>query len=216
MCAVALAALDPVNLQFSPKVGDEFKYKMTGTLHITGNVAQISADIDYQVTKVQNDRTYTIKSSQTNMQAAMSGQSFNPPDSFNVTTNKANGELIDFVSDGADATAWRLMELKHFVYPPKPVSVGDTWTSSVTADPVKGTVAATTDYKVDSMEKIGTRDTAKIKVTFKETEGATPASSDGFVWIDIKDGSMVKTITAWTNAPSAQGPIDATITIERV
>jgi hypothetical protein len=213
--AVALAAVDSVNLQFSPKVGDQFNYKMTGKLHIMGGTAQISADIHYKVTKVDNDRTYTMSSSQTNMVAAFGGQTINPSDTSNITVNKANGELLDFQSDITDAAAWRMMELKHFVYPPKRVSVGDTWTSTVTADPKRGTVAATAKFEVDSIEKIGGRETAKVMVDYKETEGAEPASSAGFVWIDTSDGSMVKSETNWTNAPSAQGPIDGTIMLER-
>jgi hypothetical protein len=216
MWAVALAVQTPVNLQFSPKVGERFKYKMTGELLINGEVARISADIDYKVTKVDSDRTFTMTSSQTNMQAVLGGQTINPPDSSNTTVNKATGELLDFQTDAIDGAAWRMMMLKHFVYPPKRVSVGEEWTSSVIADSKRGTVAASSTFKFENLEKVGSRNTAKVKISYQENEGADPASSDGFVWIDISDGSMVRTQTTWTNAPSPQGPVNGKITIERV
>ena len=101
------------------------------------------------------------------------------------------------------------------MYPDKPVKIGDTWTSTVTADDKKGTVAGTTTYKVDSLEKIGSHDTVKIKVTYKETAGDSPASTDGFVWIDTKDGSMVKATSTWTNVPMSGMTIGGTFTLER-
>jgi hypothetical protein len=205
-----------MNLKYVPKEGDVLKYKMSGDLQVMGTDATIAADFVYKVTKVDKDGNYTIESSQQNMQINVSGQSMNPPDSTDTTVNKANGEIVDFQTQNEDPNAWRLAELNGFVYPDKPVNVGDEWTSTVTADSKKGTVAATCTYKVDSLEKIGTHDTAKIKVSYKETEGTDPAASDGFVWLDTKDSSMVKAESNWTNAPSPQGPVSAKVTIERV
>jgi hypothetical protein len=213
---LAFAALNSVNLQISPKVGDRFKYKMTGRLEVMGSSADISADIDCKVTVVDRDRNYTMTSSQTNMQAVVAGQIIHPPDSSSITVSKENGELLDFRSDSTDATSWRMVVLKRFIYPPKRVNIGDQWTSSVLADSKRGTVAASSTFKLESLEKIGKRDTAKVRVSFQEKEGAEPASSDGHVWIDISDGSMVRTQANWRNAPSAQGPINGKVTIERV
>lgn len=214
--AFALAFLTSVNLQFSPKPGDTFKYKMTGRLEMMGSVAQISADLEIRVTAVSNDRSYAMTSSQRNMQAVVAGQTINPPDSSNISVNKPNGEVLELKAEAVDASAWRMMMLKRFIYPTKNVDVGDEWTSSVVADTKKGTVAALSTFKLESLEKIGNRSTAKVKVSFQEKEGATPASSDGYVWIDTSDGSMVRTESNWRNAPSPQGPINGTIKIERV
>src|SRR5689334_11627454 len=90
--AFALGATDSLNLQFSPKEGDNFNYKFTGTLNLGGESAQFSADIHYKVTKVDIDRTYTVLSSQTNMMALLGGQTLTSPDSSSTTVNKLNGE----------------------------------------------------------------------------------------------------------------------------
>ena len=214
-CAVAIAAVDAITLKYAPKVGDDLKYKMTGQVQIMGTQADISADFEYKVTKVDTDGSYTIESSQKNMQVSAMGQTMNPPDSKDTTVSKANGEIIDYQTENQDPSAWRMAELNSFVYPDKPVNVGDSWQSKVVADPKKGTVAATCDYKVDSLEKVGNHDTAKIKVSYKETEGSDPASSDGFVWLDTKDGAVVKSEANWANVPSQQGPISAKITVSR-
>ena len=215
-CAVAIAAVDAITLKYAPKVGDSLKYKMTGQLQIMGTSADIAGDFEYKVTKVDTDGSYTIESSQKNMQVSFGGQNMNPPDSKDTTVSKANGEIVDYQTDHQDPNAWRMAELNSFVYPDKPVSVGDTWQSKVAADTKKGTVAATCDYKVDSLEKVGSHDTAKIKVSYKETEGSDPASSEGFVWLDTKDSAVVKSEANWTNVPSQQGPISAKISLSRV
>ena len=150
------------------------------------------------------------------MQIEVAGQTINPPDSSNTTISKPNGEISDVQTEQEDPNSWRMAQLNNFVYPDKPVSVGDEWTHTIAADAKKGTVAATATYKIESLEKVGDHDTVKIKVSYKETEGTDPASSDSTVWLDVKDSAMVKEESAWTNVPSPQGPINATIKMDRV
>lgn len=212
----AIAPADLLNLQFSPKEGDNFNYKISGTLRMGTESPQFSGDIHYKVVKVALDRTYTVTFLQTNVIAILGGNRLNLPDSSSTTVNKENGDLLDYQSKDANSDAWRMAELRHFVYPSTKVKIGDEWTSIVLSDKRVGKVAATGNYKVDSLEQVGRRQTAKVRVTYKETEGMAPASSEGFVWIDTSDGSMVRTETTWMNAPTPQGPIGATITVERV
>ncbi|MES1227100.1 MAG: hypothetical protein ABUL72_00425, partial [Armatimonadota bacterium] len=148
-------------------------------------------------------------------QIDVAGQTINPPDSSATTISKPSGEITDVQDSEGDANAWRMAELNNFIYPDKPVDVGDTWTHTIAADSKKGIVAATATYKVDAMEKVGDRDTVKIKVSYKETEGTDPASNDSTVWLDVKDSTMVKEESAWTNVPSPQGPISATMKMDR-
>lgn len=215
VCAVALAQ-EALTLKFSPKVGDTFKYKLTGSLTVGGATADLSGDIEDKVTKA-DDSGYTIESTQKNIKVSVNGSEMPPqPDATDTTVSKPNGEIVDLTADHVDGDTWRVAELNNFIYPDKPVKVGDEWTSTVVADSKKGTVAATATYKVDSLEKVGSHDTAKIKVSYKETEGATPATSEGYEWVDIKDGSMVKDTSTWTNVPISGMPINGTVTVERV
>ncbi len=221
LCALVVlgafaAAQDAMTLKFAPKMGDTFKYKLSGNLDFQGQSGTITSNINDKITK-SDDSGYTISSTQSGTVIEFNGQTIPGPDATETTVFKSTGEIVDIQSEQSAAqNPWRAAELNNFVYPDKPVKVGDTWTSSVTADEKKGTVAATTNYKVDSLEKIGTHDTAKIKVTFKESGGSDPASADGFVWIDVKDGSMVKGVSTWANVPMGPAAINGTFTVERV
>jgi hypothetical protein len=222
LCAlVALGALaaaqDAMNLKFAPKVGDTFKYKLNGNFTTSQIDGTISASVTDKVTK-SDGNGYTMSSTQSDLTISIAG-SPQPggPDQTDTTSFNSKGEILDIEAEQVNDNMWRLAELNDFVYPDKPVKVGDTWTSTVTADAKKGTVAATATYVVDSTEKIGSHDTVKIKVNYKETSGDAPATSDGFVWIDTKDGSMVKGVSTWANVPAAAGmSLGGTFTLERV
>jgi len=86
----------------------------------------------------------------------------------------------------------------------------------VKEDKKTGVVPAKGEFKLVAEEKLGAHDALKIKATVKETSGDNPAASDGFVWIDKKDGSMLKTEVKWTNAPvpGVGFPVAATVKIE--
>ncbi len=217
-CAVAIAAVhDPITLKYAPKVGDEFKYKMTGQFNVMNVDASVTADLDTKVTKVDPDGTYTAVAETKNLTIGFNDQTMSQPDSTVTRVEKANGEMVSFNTDADTAgNGWRLAELNNFVYPDHAINVGDTWSAPLAADDKKGLIAMTRDYKFDSLEKIGTHDTAKIKVTYKETSGSDPVGKDGFVWIDTKDGTMVKSDVTWTNYPGPQGPIGGSMTITRV
>jgi hypothetical protein len=213
-CAMAFASHDAVTLKFARKEGDTAKYKMTGEMNLMGVTASLTADVQDKVTKVSAD-SYTVESTQGNMQAVVNGSPMAQPDSTDTTTFKSNGELIDYTSDHASAEAWRIAELTSFILPDKAVNVGATWTSAVVADDKKGTVAATCNYTLEALEKVGKHDTAKVKISYKETTGTDPASSEGYCWIDVTDGSMIKTTATWTNVPIGGAMANGTISMER-
>jgi hypothetical protein len=214
-CAMAFAAHDAVTLKFARKEGDSAKFKMTADMAVMGVTATLSGNVQDKVTKVSADG-YTIESTQSNVQAVVNGSPMPQPDSTDTSSFKNNGELVDYVSEHVSPEAWRIAELSGFVLPDKAVSVGDTWTSTVAADDKKGIVAASATYKLEAMEKVGTHDTAKVKVSYKETAGTDPASSEGYCWIDVKDGSTVKTTATWANVPIQGVLANGTITMERV
>jgi len=204
------------NLQFSPRPGDKFNFKMSGRLDFLGTCGDITADILVAVTKVDNDRAFTMTSSQTNTEVVSGGSTVSLPDSFYTTVNKPNGELLELHGDKTDATAWRMMVLRRFIYPPSNVSVGDEWSCPFAADAKRGTVAAISTFKLVALERIGRRGTGKVRVVSQENEGTNRASSEGHVWIDTSDGSFVKSEISWRNAPTPQGPINGKITIARI
>ena len=219
MCAMATAQ-GPVTLKLTPKVGDTFRYKLTAEMEVMGTTATVTGTVADKVTEVSPEGDYSVESSSTNMTGNFGGQEMPIPDSKSTSKYKASGVLVDIqgeeVAGSSAADAWRRANLSNFVYPTNAIKTGDTWTSSVTADSKTGAVASTTTYTVDSFEKIGSHDTVKIKFTSKETEGDAPATSDGFVWLDTKDGTQVKVQVAWTNVPMMGNPISGKVSMERI
>jgi hypothetical protein len=217
-CAIALAAQDGVMLKYAPKVGDTLKYKMTATMDVGGGTATVAADFTDKVTKA-DDTSYTVEQTQSNIQVSFNGQDMPGPDSTDTTTFKQNGEIVDIQTSDQQqqdpAAAWRVAELTNFIYPDKAVKVGDEWTYKVEADSKKGLVAAAASYKVDSTEKIGDHDTMKIKNSYKEDGATDAASSEGFVWVDTKDGSVVKSEQTWTNVPLGPMAASGKVTMTR-
>lgn len=219
VCAFA-AADGPVTLKYTPKVGDTLKFKLTAEMELMGTSATVTGTVEDKVSEVATDGGYTVESSSTNMVGNFGGQEMPVPDSKSTSKYSATGTLLDIqgeeVAGSSAADAWRRANLANFIYPTTPVKTGDTWTSSVTADAKTGAVASTTTYSVDSFEKIGSHDTVKVKFTSKETAGDTPASSDGFVWLDVKDGTQVKVQVTWSNVPMMGNPISGKVTMERI
>ncbi len=214
LCSLSSAADDAVTLRFAPKAGDTFMYKLVAKMQFKTAAITITTDLLNRVTQADKDG-YAVESKQSNLQITVGGSTSKAPGGTDTTSYKSNGEVVDVKADGLNAEYWRRSEITNFVYPSVPVKVGDQWVSSVKPDEKKGLVATSATYKVEGIEDLAGRHTAKIKVSFSETEGAVPAKSESLVWIDIADGSMVKTEATWTNVPSSGTTVNGTITIER-
>jgi hypothetical protein len=141
------------------------------------------------------------------------------PDSEATTaTRRPNGDIVSLNGDKIDATSYRLDALYAFHAPDAPVKTGDRWTYDSKADPKTGAVAGHAEFELVGIDKIVNWDAAKIRWTYKELEGTEPASSEGTVWIDIKDGAVVKCDGKLKNAPlrDAPRPVDFTFLVERL
>lgn len=96
-----------------------------------------------------------------------------------------------------------------FLYPDKPVNVGDKWTVEY-----KGTQGGNFAYTCEAKaeEKVGEKDALKVQMTVTEDAG-DKTSSDGMFWIG-KDGKVLKyeiKVKNWI-VPMADGqPVDATL-----
>lgn len=215
-CALALAQ-DALTLKMTPKVGDTYKFKLTAKMSMSGMDAELVGHLTDKVVEVAPSGEYLIESSQTDTVVKAMDQEIPLPSETVKSRYAANGDLLDLQTENPGPEKWRLAQLTGFTYPTTAVKVGDEWTSTIKADPKTGVLAAKRTYKVEAFEKVGDHDTAKIKGTYTETEGSTPASADGHIWIDTKDGSVVKTESTWTNVPVGPGGAAAngTVTMER-
>lgn len=209
---------DAVTLKRVNKVGDVAKYKMSGNMTVQGGEAIYTASMSHKITKADPDGSATVVVSTSDVKISFGGQEMTPPDSPDQTiTYDAKGEVVS-ITGGQDSGAdtYRFQALNDFSYPEKAVKVGDTWTKERAANAKTGATAVKSDYTVAGREKIDTYDTLKITFKTKET-GADGATIEGTAWMNIADGSLVKSDVTWTNVPvpGAPGPINGKITVTR-
>lgn len=217
----ALAGLQAVTLKRTAKVGDVAKYKSKADVDFQGMAVSVTFLMTDKITKVDDNGNITSESTQSDMKIKMGDQEMDPPaagDTPQVSTSKSTGEIVELKGEQVDANAYRMAAMSGFYFPEKAVSVGDSWEFKVVKNEKLGTVAGIAKYKVEKFEKVGEWDTAVLTMDYKETEGGEPASASGKIWINTKDGSMVKMDGEWKNAPfpGAPGPINAKVVIERV
>jgi hypothetical protein len=178
----------------------------TLTATVTEKVSAVDANGDYTVESVSKEGKFKAGEIET---ATGGGD---------VSKSKysAKGDLISLESAEA-SSSFRLSNLNSFRYPDKPLKVGDTWTADLPADTKKGVAAAKITYKVEAAEKVDKWDTLKIKTTTKESGVSDAAESDGYNWLEVSTGVLVKSETKWTNVPlpQATGPVTAKILIVR-
>jgi hypothetical protein len=221
LSAVALAAVDGITLARKPKKDEVHKYAMKADVDFGGIPVVVTATLQEKVVDVADDGTYTLEQTQIEGKASINGTDRDlGGGSPSRMAFKANGEVSKLLGDAAttNANAYRMANLGLTYFPDKAVNVGDTWSFDIKSNKETGAVAGKAEFKLVGEEKVANHDTYKIKTIVKETEGDTPASSDGNVWVDKVDGSMVKTEVKWVNAPfpGAPAPLNATVKIDRV
>lgn len=219
LSALALAA-QAGPLVRKVQVGEELKYRVKANVELGGNAIVFSGLQTEKVLEVGTDGTYTVESKTTDAKVTFGGQEIEiPADQSPSTTSVYNldGTIKEIRGDNAQAESYRFANLATVFLNGKEAKVGEAWTNEKTADSKSGAVAYKSTYKIVGEEKVGSLDTWKIEFSTKESEGDAPASSDGTVWIDKADATLVKTEAKWSNAPfpGAPGPVNGTVTVTR-
>lgn len=207
---------DTATLKYVPKVGDTAKYRVKVVIDIPGSTAEVSLLDSHKILSVDPSGDYVEESKNTEGKIVFSGKDNPIPEETTKTTYHPDGNVAKIEGTDVTADSYRTENLQQFFPPAAAVKVGDSWTVQVKADPKLGTVAMKVDYKVESAERIGDHSTFKIKATSKE-EGSTPGMSDGYVWIDTKDGTLVKVEAKVTNlpVPNSSSPVNGTVSVIR-
>jgi hypothetical protein len=214
----ALAVQDSLILKHAAKVGDVAKYRLKSEMEAQGMPMTFNAVITDKITKVADNGDFTVESKMSEAkidvggnEMDISGQTGGPT----TTVFKLSGEVISVTSDTSDPNAYRMANLQSMRLPTTALKVGDTWTVDIKKDD-KGAVDAKGSYKIEARETIGGHDTFRIHESLKESIDKDPASAEGTVWIDVKDGSLVKMLGTMTNAPIPQmGPTTMKMTLTR-
>jgi hypothetical protein len=203
------------------KIGDTAKYRLSMDVAFGDMQFKMTSTSTVKVVRVDEDGTVTTQTSQGEYKIKIKGvaDEMTAPDSEPTTAaRKANGELVSLNGDRIDASSYRLDNLNAFHAPDNPVKVGDRWTFDSKGNTATGAVAGKAEFELLGIERVGPYEAAKVRWTYQETEGPTPATSEGTVWIDVKDGSLVKSEGKLKNAPlrDAPRPVDFSFITERI
>jgi hypothetical protein len=201
-----LALGQAVTLKRSPKVGDTLQYRATLIFTIYGNDFVYTSTITDKVTEVAKDGSYTVASTQSEIKASAGGDYPVQPGPNQVSHEvfDAHGRVTDMKEDQS-SEGWRVAYLSCFILPDKPVAKGDTWTATLPPRADRQTPGASVIYTSEGIDPNPVDGISALKVDEKYAENSqsNKASKTGIVWVNPKDGTVVKVEEQWRNAPIA-------------
>ncbi len=199
----ALAQGEKVHLLYKAKVGEVVRHQSTGAMKMSaaGQTANMDVKEVQKVTFTQvlpnGDLIYEQEAESTEI--SINGRKMPPNSNKDKTTIHMTkvGNLVKFTESSAekddqDHIDSRLFVATNIVFPDRPVGVGDKWTIEYKANTEAGSRAGKADFEALASEKIGDVETFKIKMAFKESEGATPISATSTVWVEKTSGDGIK------------------------
>lgn len=208
MFASAIGQEPTYKIVRSAKVGDKHNYKvsfdLTTNMGGTATNIALTAEAEEKVTDVSPDGIITSQNRQFNTKINFNGQDMDQPDGNDTVKAKLDGTLLESKSDKPEADGphkFRMHYIETVMMPTADVKIGESWTRHIDADSKNGNRKTDGTYTLLAIEKIGTQDYYKIKISSKETEGDLPATFEGTEWLSTADGSMGKVDANITNMP---------------
>ena len=200
--SVSAMAAEKVLLQYNPAPGTTTKYKM----NINGNTVvtamqraqktnlETSMSLEQKVTGVDKDGNIEMTTTITEGTITVNDQPTQLPAIGQIIKVKMakNGEVIE--SEGMDQQAnFNQMQIK---FPSTPVGVGDTWDSTIAANP-QMPIPLKVKYTVLGFETVDGQECVKLGSNVVSEQGDTGSinlnvKADGKIWFAHKTGIMVK------------------------
>jgi len=202
----------------TPKAETIVRYTIEAKSTVQGQEVIFKATNTERVSAVAEKGNYSIESVQSGVEVQFAGQKIPTDQSMTETTTyDTKGDVVEIKGDNVDSTNYRMANAVALHFPEDKVKPGEGWERKIEANEKKGIVEATASYKLTGTEKVDDLDTLKIDVTYRENKGEKPISCTGTLWIDSKDGSLVKGNLSLENAPLGLSPepVSMTATITR-
>ena len=191
LSTIALLVLAPTALAWSPKAGDQARYRIGAVIDLQGQEGVLfGGTLDEKVRSVEDGLVTTEVVSQLSVDMAGVNRQGLPVES--VRVQKIDGDLV--TASKIDATLLfatpRVDRLRSVYQPAKPVEIGSGWWR--TQGKAEGSPPFASYLTLSGEEKIGEWDTWKIALDATEADDPRPIHVKGMVWIDKTDGSLVK------------------------
>lgn len=210
IAALATARMqEPVTLQWDPKVGQQIEHKMDISVQFDMGGMPGSVDVGFitvsKIIKIDGDEV-TSEGTMRDFQMFMNGEALDTGGSETdmsqkvVVVAKKNGEIIKDTTPAEMGGGVRQQRMNAFVFPEKPIKVGDSWTKEFPADKELNLQSSKAKWTlVGSEEKLG-YDTWKISNVWSEMDSPNAMSTMGTIWLRKSDGVLVATEQRFENA----------------
>ena len=192
---------EKVSIALAPKVGKlKYAYKMVAS--VAGQEAEISATIDWNIKKVENDQA-EIEATWNEFKLTMGGSepaiNLEPQ---RVTYVPSTG-LPKSIAGGITGTdEARTYLLFHFIAPKDPVAVGDTYTFEAKADEKASLPGFKYEGKYLGVEQEG--GAALYKFSAKYSEAANDSFGANTTFFVRQDGTLVRAESTFRHMPLPQ------------
>lgn len=210
--AAFMALAQGLTLKRTPKVGDTKHFTLRMEFAIFGDTAVYTSKLTERVTEVTPEGNYTVESTQSDYKVELFGDEGvvrdedMPKQSITYTPT---GEVVSVQGDFVNESVYRLANLMAVRLPKEPIVKGDKWERSIAKNVETGVFDAKASYTYEDDEMVEDVETIRVLFEYAEIAG-DPARSDGKVWLDKRDGSVIKLETNWTSAPIPGAPTPLT------
>lgn len=214
--SVLAYAAQGIDLKWTPKVGDKATYKVKGTFELGGmGEAVLAGTRSEEITEIKDGNVVAVAN--TKMTANAGGTEFPIPDAKETTKSKLDGTVLEVSVDEKQAgtAGLRLGRVTAFVFPGKPVAIGDTWTAEEKKDEKQDLPGYKVEFKLVGEEKVGAWDTYKVTSKGGETEGDAPTKVEATFWVEKSTGNMVHSLSNLKDAVVDQFTLSGTMDIVR-
>lgn len=215
----ALAAAQEYALLRTTRVGDSISYRVRAELDFVGSTKAVLTGLTTEKVIAVAEGKIKVESLSTEGKVEIEGGPQDiPAQPATTTTYKPTGEIVLIEGVRIKGDSYRISNMGAFRAPEKPVAIGASWTREVAADEKTGAVAAKATFTLEALETIGAIKAARVKYSYLESIERNPAAAEGFMWVSVDDGSLVKSELTVTNAPFPDAPIkiNAKLTVQRV
>ena len=218
LVSAALLSLTPVILKRSASPDEKAAYSVKALIDLGGrDDVRFEGTLSCRVRSVVNGTVTIAAQSQITVDVMGVARQGRPVASERI--ERVDGSLVQ--GERFDSTLLfavpRVDRLRAFVYPSAPVEIGAGWWHT---EPPQVAIKAppyASYLKLEGEEKIGERDAWRTSVDATEVDTDAPVHVKGMLWLDKKDGSLVRgqwTVTGYVPNASTP-PMSARIELSR-
>ncbi len=223
LIGLALPALagEKTLLQYKAKAGNSSRVQTTINMEIDAGgqkltlVVKQSEKLTYKA--VAPNGNLTIEHLIETIEQTMNGEKMDSGEDEKPkpteTVVQPDGTVISTKSEDQDSEmakiGVRIANGTTIIFSNKPVEPGDKWTHAYVTDDKTGAKKGIANFTLDSFETVKGVETAKILMTFAESEGTPAFTTKQTVWVEKSSGEVVKSEFKFDDLPFGEGPMTA-------